>query len=318
MRKNLLVVGKIPPPIGGVTIHVRRLLDSMDADKFDYAFIDLNKGNLLNIVGKFFKFNTVFLHTSNSFIRLFLTIISKISGARLLFTFHGNLGRYKGFRNRVDELAIKWAAVPILINQRSFDKGKNLNANAKLIPAFIPPLHIKPLPKNISQHLEDFVSASDSILCCTNAYNISFDVNNEEIYCGSDLMKTFESLPEHQLIFSDPSGNYKKYFESNGIAIPQNVLMITEPHDFIQIIKMSKIFIRATLTDGDSLSVKEGLYFDKKVVCSDCVDRPKGVILFKNKDYKDLREKLINIENYISEKSEIINGYDLIKKILER
>lgn len=312
-----MIVGKIPPPIGGVTIHVQRLLQSIRNDKIDHKFISLTKSNLLKITSKLFAYKIVFLHTSNSFIRLFFVIISRLSGTRLLFTFHGNLGRFSGFRNMIDELSIRLATVPIMINKKSFERGKELNSRSQFIPAFIPPITIQDLPAALGMEVKDFVDLDDKILCCTNAYNISFDVDGEEIYCGSKLVKLFNELPSHKLIFSDPSGNYKKYLLEQGIEIPNNVLMITEPHDFIQIIKLSKIFIRATLTDGDSLSVKEGLFFKRIVICSDCVDRPKGVVLYENNNYDDLKDKIENISTFKNEKSEILNGYDLLKKLIE-
>ena len=36
MKKNkLLIIGKIPPPMGGVTIHVSRIIDKLNTEKAD-------------------------------------------------------------------------------------------------------------------------------------------------------------------------------------------------------------------------------------------------------------------------------------------
>ena len=40
-------------------------------------------------------------------------------------------------------------------------------------------------------------------------------------------------------------------------------------------------FVRNTSTDGDALSVKEALFLGVPTICTDVVDRPKGVMLFK-------------------------------------
>ena len=58
---------------------------------------------------------------------------------------------------------------------------------------------------------------------------------------------------------------------------------------------MSDALIRATTMDGDSLSVKEALYYGVPVFATDVVDRPSGVISFS--DFKDLEKKIISIDN---------------------
>jgi len=40
MRKKILIVGKRPLPIGGVTIHVDRLVKLIDKLGYDYTFYD--------------------------------------------------------------------------------------------------------------------------------------------------------------------------------------------------------------------------------------------------------------------------------------
>ena len=50
--------------------------------------------------------------------------------------------------------------------------------------------------------------------------------------------------------------------------------------------KITDIFIRNTSKDGDSLSVKEALFLKKRVLCTDVVERPGGVQLFKYSDKK--------------------------------
>ena len=316
MDDNLLIIGKIPPPIGGVTIHVKRLIHFLERDNVSFEFLELNVLNLPSIFRKLFVYRKVFLHTSNSKIRFLLSLVSKLSPSKFIFTFHGNLGRFGKVRNFIDNQAIRLADVPILININSYQEGVKLNKQCKLIPAFIPPINIESLPVEIQGQLSSFIEGDDIKIFCTNAFNISMDKNGEEIYGGSNLIHIFSSLQKEKLIFSDPSGNYKKYLLQKGSEIPENVLMLTQPHDFINIIKISDAFIRATLTDGDSLSVKEALFFDIRVICSDCVTRPDGVVLYKTKNNKDLKDKILNLQPQSKKSTKIINGYDLLKEIL--
>lgn len=68
-----------------------------------------------------------------------------------------------------------------------------------------------------------------------------------------------------------------------------------KPSEFALILKESDIFIRATDKDGDAVSVREAIYFNKQILASDCVDRPNGVLLFKTMDKDDFKEKLMTI-----------------------
>lgn len=102
-------------------------------------------------------------------------------------------------------------------------------------------------------------------------------------------------LPDKGLIVSDPSRKYKKYLFGILESFPENILIIDYPHNFIPVIIHSDAMIRATTTDGDALSVEEALFFRKWVIASDCVSRPKGVVLYKTGDLDDLSHTINGI-----------------------
>ena len=72
-----------------------------------------------------------------------------------------------------------------------------------------------------------------------------------------------------------------------------NIFFIDYPHPYFEVLKHSDFFIRNTSTDGDALSVKEALWLGVPALCSDVVDRPEGVRLFKYND-KDSFEACLN------------------------
>lgn len=74
---------------------------------------------------------------------------------------------------------------------------------------------------------------------------------------------------------------------------------------------MSDCYIRFTATDGDSLAVREALYFNKKVIASNIVDRPEGVELVEF-DKNKLEEKI----RTISFSSNLMEDFDIIPQIL--
>ena len=70
---------------------------------------------------------------------------------------------------------------------------------------------------------------------------------------------------------------------------------------FFEILKLSDCLIRNTTTDGDSISIKEAIYLNKKVIATNCVDRPEGI-------------KLIDVNNYDQIEKEILRCYSNQKK----
>lgn len=61
------------------------------------------------------------------------------------------------------------------------------------------------------------------------------------------------------------------------------------PHDVVlSVMRSVSVFVRPTICDGDSLSVREALALRVPVVASDTDFRPEGVILFRRGDIDDL------------------------------
>lgn len=313
----ILIIGKIPPPIGGVTTHIYRLLEHLEDSCVAFRFISLDSENLLQILKQFHKYKVIHLHTSNVWLRLFLSIYSLLFNNKLILTYHGNLGRYNAFLNWIDNLSVKFTSVPIVLNQQSYKRAILINKNVRLVPAFIPP------KEEISK--ENLFLAKESLffkkkynkVYCTNAFDVTFDKYGNEIYGISSLVELFNSLNEYGFIISDPSGNYKKYLLKKKITINDNILILNYNHSFYSVLKLTDGFIRSTTTDGDSLSVKEALHLGKIVYCTDCIDRPKGVILFKTHDYKQLKNFLVKEDflEYFKKKINVENGFIKLEKI---
>jgi hypothetical protein len=167
-------------------------------------------------------------------------------------------------------------------------------------------------------------SRNYDVVFSTNASNVTFDSHGNEIYGISQLVTIFSQLPERGLILSDPTGMYKKYLEKRFDSLPQNLLILDYSHNFINVIMHSVAMIRATTTDGDSLSIKEALFMGKQVIASDCVSRPAGVILYTAGKQDELMCAIKNIQlnvkletlDKITDSSlELISLYDEFLKI---
>ena len=320
-NKKLLLIGKIPPPIGGVSIHVKRLSDSLVRNEVDFQLKNITKRNIFIFIFQIiFQRYIIHLHTSSPILRILLSIVNLINNnSVLIITYHGNIGRFNTFKNWMDKTSIRFADIPIVINEESLSIAKSLNKNSRLIPAFIPPIIEEKLPIYIENKLKS-LKEKCSVIFCTNAFNMSFDKDRNEIYCGTQLINLFckSENKKFGFIFSDPSGNYKKHIEKNSLQLNDNILLISESHSFFEILKYADCFIRNTTTDGDPLSVKEALFLNKIVFATNVIKRPEGVYKFTWSKINELQNLIYQIKdmkkgnkdcNIVNGAIEIINLY---------
>lgn len=311
--KNLLIIGKLPPPLGGVTIHTKRLVEQLQLLGYSFVFRKLSIVTLLILPFELIRTPRIHLHSSSPCVRLYVATIGFVFRAKTIITFHGNIGRYRVLLNIADMLTIKLTKYPIVLNESSYKAARSLNKNAQLISAFIPPLLVEDLPEETYTQIYE-LKHKVTKLFCTNAFNRSFDKNGREIYQISNLVNLFKKNKDLGLLVSDPSASYLKALE-NEIWDCENIKFISYPHDFNAVIRESDFMLRYTTTDGDSLSVKEALLLQKTVIATNVVTRPKGVVLI-NLDISELEKliKEIKPSNYTHFEEDtirkLINVYD--------
>lgn len=310
MDNSLLIIGpdiKIRG-VGGVTIHVQRLRDYLEKIGFEYVFKDYKSNNLIVLCREMSRHKIVHVHISNPVYQFLVVLIGRLLRRKVVVTLHGDYGRFGKLKNQLVNTSMKLATVPIVINEKSYQACRSINKRTTLIPAFIPPQKEESLQKEIVDLLEKLHSEGKKVIS-TNASNTSVDKHGNEIYGIEFLVQYYKDSQAFALVVSDPSGNYKRRY---GTLQSDSVFFIDYPHPYYQVLKMVDYFVRNTSTDGDALSVRESLYLNIPTLCSDAVDRPNGVRLFKYCD-KASFEKCFN-ERQI-EIVGIGNGAELILQV---
>lgn len=313
----VLQFGKIPPPIGGISIHVQRLLKEFENDSINLELLDYSKNkNILEIIGMIWRCNIVHIHLSRKLHRLLFIFFFRLLFKKVVVTFHGKCT----FDNKFDVWSLKFSSASIVLNELSYKNAlKHQLDSIYLIGAFIPPpiSTVMSLKSHTKKILDTFKSKYDHVFC-TNAWSVVFDSDGEEIYGGSILFELFEKINNKGLIFSDPEGKYSKYLFKKYGYIPNNIHFITYRHDFVEVIIKTNAYIRSTTTDGDSLSVNEALFLKKDVIASNVVDRPRGCILYEKIDeLENLIVSFEQIKGYYHKYSSIDNVVELRKLYLE-
>ena len=298
---KILLIGSTPPPIGGVTIHIDRFLNLYNENcKFNISVFDVKKKMLFQNNNKrggiflfFFLSRIIHIHISNDYVKLLLSLISKLLFKKVIYTHHNSIVRNKF----IFKLMYKLCNKVILVNDKEIEKSLiNIN-KTEVIPAFLPPYRFDKLPNNLEKEIKNY-----NQIISTNCYLYAL-INGKHVYGFDLIIEAFYKLSEERkiqntlLILVDPSNTTKEFV--NGLlkqkAFQTNkVLLVTENLDFVSLIKKSDITIRATRTDGDSLSIRESLYYNVPIICSDVTTRPEGAVVFKNNNSDDLSDKILN------------------------
>ena len=209
-------------------------------------------------------------------------------------------------RKKLTRFFLRRCSKIILVNQVSYDfvTENYKKSNCFLIPAFLPPiLENEPeLPSEVkmwicncrSQH-GFLLSANASYLAinngqdlygldmCIDAVEKLNDKGNAQIFLIFVVADTLKNAPLLQ--------KYKKEIEARNL---QNHILIWEGGlSFIRLIQQSDVVLRTTNTDGDALTIRESLFFNKPIIASDVVSRPEGTIVFKTRNLDSLVEAIV-------------------------
>jgi glycosyltransferase involved in cell wall biosynthesis len=318
-KKNIKICeiwGTYPPPIGGVTIHLKRLYDTLkekDPDRFMFKNFNGEYENkikkIYRVKNKFSEFlkltiskNKMYhLHTNNIFAFLLFTLFgfNKIYGV----TLHNKTFEKKrtNIQDKIIKIFLKRANF-IILNDSGYGKKikKKFDLNTTKIfnlSAFIPPscdekekidIRIKNLRK------------SKKYLISANGYKIRYE-NGVDVYGLDLLIELIYNLKKKNynigLIYCLPQIGEKNHFKKiikriHELELIYDILIYNEwTMSAFEIWRLSDVFIRPTSTDMEGISVKEALYVGTTVIASDVCERPKEVILFESRNLSDLIKK---------------------------
>lgn len=306
--KRVLLIGPAPANYGGVSMHMRRLAALMSGlCEFDYIdegrkryneYFNLRSLNLFTYFKKVSRADVVHINSGSFLLRMFNVLMCCVLMHKYtVVTVHRDPARerYRGLT--------RWLLSHCNVVVAVSDNGlAMLQTPGKCryvhLPAFLPPdVDCEPpLSHEISSWIDSARIDDDAVVMVSNASNLIFN-NGQDLY-GIDLcLQAMKSLcasgRSYYLVFvvvqcdnSEVLDGYKKYINENGLE--DNVLMLLQPCSFVRLMQQSDIVLRATNTDGDSITVREAISLGVPVIASDCVARPEGTILFKSRDVGSL------------------------------
>lgn len=290
--KRLLIVSSFIDeiPTGGVTMHVHRLIKRLlEPYISNYGLCDYKKEGFFSQLHKIRMYDVMHIHASNPYLKLFYVIAGKALSTRSLVTIHGRYGTFGKLKNLFNKWALKYCDVPILINRESYEEVRQFNNNAIFIPAFIPPIEDEEVLSPDVERVIRSLKARKKPLFITNASSRAFTDDGREIYGIEFLIRFFSSHPDYHFLALDPKGQYANLYKDQ---LAENITIVTGVHSFCGAMEFADVVVRNTPLDGDSFSVKEALFYHKRVLATDAVSRPQGVFLFKYNDEKSFESAI--------------------------
>ena len=313
---RIAITGHIAPPLGGVSVHLQRL-QRLLADVVQFAVIDESpriKPGIFNLRSRkpvaYFRLlmhaDLFHSHSSDWRLRFFHMLVSLILAKPAVVTLHSHRHTSR-LINRVDYWVFKRAAQRIFVSETLAHKFKIDDGRSHIIPAFLPPAWAlePPLPPEISALIRQKKQQGFTI-AVSNASRLD-TFNGIDLYGLDVCLAACEQLKQSGapvvflFIVSTPSERLAEIRRHIKASELQNVFyVIQENLSFSRLISAADVVVRATSSDGDSLTVREGLMLNRPVVASDCVPRPADVQLFRNRDAADLADKLQNLASPVS------------------
>lgn len=297
MKRGLLLIGPDMSErgVGGVTMHVHRLRQYLENAGYEYTFVDYKSVSICRLLAEISRFDLMHLHVSNPVLMFALVMYGRLLSKKVMLTLHGNYGRFGPVKNWMVKQSLRMATIPVVINSGSYSECCGFNDRMKLIPAFIPPQEDEALQDEAIALLERLRTEGKTIVS-TNASNVAYDADGNEIYGIDFLVRHFITSEDSALVVSDPSGNYSRLYKD---LASESVFFIDYPHPYYEVLKRVDYFVRNTSTDGDALSVKEAMNLGIKVLCTDIVDRPEGVSLFRYCDEVSFKMAMRQVQNNV-------------------
>lgn len=330
---KLIMVGPIPPPIGGISVHIQRLADELQ--KHNVECVIYNESNVADqqrhivAMGSYRKFilqipfirgDLFHFHTIDPRLRMLLGCY-KLLGKKIMLTVHGEslsqqLEHAGRLRRKLLLASLKRIDYIVCVNEATTRLLLNLGFRQDrvgTIPAYIHPNERGggqwPLPAEVSQ----FMDTEDFVICANGFVRLFQD---HDLYGIDLLIEMMRGLTDNgisaRLLFAllgaaEQSPEERKYYEAikrriaaYGLA-ERFYFYEVKDTEFWPILKKSRLFIRPTSMDGYGVSVAEALHCQIPAVASDVCKRPDGTLLFKSRDLEELTETVRRvIRNYES------------------
>lgn len=339
---DVAVWGRIPPPIGGMAVHLQRLLPHLIDAGISVQMYSVGRLTpehpqvtqvsdhriawfLSLLFGRCEPVHYVF--SDNTSARFAASLLALLRGAAVVLRIGGeSLTSATSSTSLVERLmirfAIRHATVVVGVSERICALANAMGAKRVMhVPGFIPEkCKDKPLPDEVHSFLD---AGTGPVLLASGEVN---DSEEHDLYGAYALMSLLERIPNLRLVFyayritlgPAPQERLAKEIFERGLQ--NRYFLFQSATDLLPAMLRCDLMVRPTYSDGDSNSVREALHLGLPVIASDCAKRPEGVITFPTGDLNVFQETVMNVLHNLTQHKEMVGGLlrrDHAKPIVE-
>lgn len=308
LKTIFVVVGRFPPPLGGVSIFVKRKYAALRRNGAEFVDVGVTAWPL-KLLGLRLRGGRVFLlNTGNVFFLSVCWVFGVLSSA---YIYDHNASRSswgRGWKERLYVFLVQRARGVRVVHEhlRLGYETRGLGHLVEVESPFIPPddsesIDIK---RGYSSSLKAFLGKPTGFRIVLSASKYAVDPLGRDIYGLDSLVALLSFLCAKSIDFTcllaiaelDESKLPMSLKERIQDLVNEGCLVVvSEKNELWPIYRDVDLFLRLTSTDGESVSVREALYFGCEVVASDVVPRPSGVRLYKYGEQSLLNEIVLSI-----------------------
>lgn len=310
--------GVYPPPIGGISVYCKRLTDAVHAvdntvvlknfarSHSDCPYVKEVKVPIWEFIRLPFRKRTI-IHVQLCNV-WFLTALY-LTGWRhdVVITLHNRkLLLLKGWKEKIIRRFLQRVRA-IIFNDPQFtdllhDKYGLDKAVMTVLPTYIPSSESE--RRGITDEIESYCSRHRYTVS-TNAHKVLLN-NWGDVYGFDQIIGMMDILVHRHgldvgLVFLIGSVGNNEYYQEclkriDDLGLKDNFLFVvgSDVNGF-EVWERTDLFVRATKTDMEGISVKESLQYGTPVVASDVCTRPAQAILYKDGDIEDLSGKCYDV-----------------------
>jgi len=314
-KRKKVLIGPLPPPLGGVANHIYRYSQKHNLNVIPENTIRVIKNTKKTLM---LKDSAIYVHSGSWYISLILLVKATCFNRNCEYylvnhNFSVLTSPSRGIKSSIQQLFryifVHRCKTVYVVNPSLIAKMKEVYGNLKyeILNPFVPPCLTTEgtITNSYNATIFKFLESHSPIIC-SGAWQLS-TYEGEDLY-GLDLliemMAALKFKLDHiGLIFflGNPQYNSDYLFDCEErirkLGLSNKIYIEKGQKEMWPIIKRSDLFIRATNTDGDSLSIKEALFFGVKVLASDCTKRAEQVYLFKSREKESLITETLKILN---------------------
>lgn len=317
--KKIVLLGPYPPPLGGVAVHVMRVMEKLKRQNNVVRCFDTTARHrwrywlylikliffLLSKRPDYVIYNTIYLANSMPEMQMVFSM-QKLMKYKIMYVEHDCRHMYQRdtmWKKSLSTLLQGHALIMIGDSTyRSYiENGIKIPCVSFVESAFLPPdfSREQEIVATYPASMPVFIEQSQPLIVA-NAFQLSL-LNGRDLYgldlcinLMSRLVKTYSNVGLVLAIAqTGDEAYYKKLCDMiEREQLKDHVYFLQDQKELWPLFKQADLFVRPTLSDSFGISVAEALCLGTPAVASDVCIRPAGTILFRQGDREDFYKKV--------------------------